>query len=782
MGAERRRELKRDLLACGLIFGLVLAFLWPVTLGGKLLLPADMLMVMQPWKAHARDLGFQRVQQPFLDAIQQHYPWRKFAAEQMRGGEIPLWNPYMACGAPFVANNQSACFYPETWLFCLMPPERAFGWAALLSLTLGGCFLFFFLRLLGLRRLACVCGVMCFVFSGFIVGWLLLPTVRAVPVWLPLMLLTFELAVRRRSTAWAAVGALAVGLQFLAGHLHVSLFILLIFGAYVLYRLGQEWRAGDRARVGWGVGAALGMLGVGTGLAALQLLPVLELVSMNTRQAGVTLATARANAMVPLYLLAGLMPDVFGNPVDYNFWGWTLFASRREYIETAWYIGLAFPLLFVPALLWARQRQSWLWAGVWLGGVGLAWGTVLYQALFILVPPLRQLPGISRAVLLCCFAGAVLTALGIDAISRLATEGQGAVVRRWLSRSTYALVAVILGGGLLIWMQTGALENQLPGIGTYTLEQVGRALVLLLATAGMLAALASGKRWARIGLPLVMAIDLLLFAGHFTPEVPARYLNVQTEVIDRLQADHSIYRMTSLIGQGKGIDRFPPNLPMAFGLQDVQASDSLVYSGYQALRDLIPSDEAGNPDPASPLLDVLNCKYLVTSLDLSDIPKWRRVTSYETNVYENAHALPRAFIPAHVEWVAGKDTLARMRDHWRPAETTFVHGQATHPPVSGGEVTVSDYRPSRVTLTGQVPAGQVAVLGDIWYPGWRACADGRPTEVLRADYMLRAVTPDREARRIQFVYYPASFAVGQFLACLACLVIAGALVVGRRRS
>ena len=267
---------RRDVAALGLIAAAVLILMWPVTFGGKLLLPADMLMVMQPWQAHAKEMGFDRVQTPFLDAIQQHYPWRKFAAEQLREGNIPLWNPYMFCGTPFVANNQSAVFYPETWLFMLMAPERAFGWSALLSLIMGGTFMFFFLRVLGLRRLASVIGALPFLFCGFLVGWMLLPTVRAVPMWLPLMLLAFEHTIRSLSSSaggspasvgpstinpqpsapllWPAVCAFAIGMQFLAGHLHVSLFVLIIFGAYVLFRVVREWARGERP-------AALGALG-----------------------------------------------------------------------------------------------------------------------------------------------------------------------------------------------------------------------------------------------------------------------------------------------------------------------------------------------------------------------------------------------------------------------------------------------------------------------------------------------------------------------------------------
>ncbi|MEN6547383.1 MAG: hypothetical protein ABFE07_15205, partial [Armatimonadia bacterium] len=467
---------RRDVAALGLIAAAVLILMWPVTFGGKLLLPADMLMVMQPWQAHAKEMGFDRVQTPFLDAIQQHYPWRKFAAEQLRMGNIPLWNPYMFCGTPFVANNQSAVFYPETWLFMLMAPERAFGWSALLSLIMGGTFMFFFLRVLGLRRLASVIGTLPFLFCGFLVGWMLLPTVRAVPMWLPLMLLAFEHTIRSLSSSaggspasagpstinarppavaqpstpllWPALCAFAIGMQFLAGHLHVSLFVLMIFGAYLLFRLIQEWARGERRAASRALGYTAAAVLVGTALAALQLLPVLELVGMNPRQAApVTFADVKGNAMVPAYLLTALIPDLFGNPADYNYWGSSLSPSAREYIEVVWYFGLPTIMLIVAALAWRTRRraQTTFWALLWLFGAGLAWGTPFYWLLFQLIPPLRQLPGISRAVFICCFSAAVLAGMGFDALSRKLDDCETTPVRRLFDRT-----ALILGGLVIV--------------------------------------------------------------------------------------------------------------------------------------------------------------------------------------------------------------------------------------------------------------------------------------------------------------------------------------------
>ncbi|MHB8995417.1 MAG: DUF7657 domain-containing protein [Armatimonadota bacterium] len=872
----------RDLAAVGLIALLVLILLWPVTFGGKLLLPADMLMVMQPWKAHAQELGFERVHTPFLDAIQQHYPWRKFAAEQMREGIIPLWNPYMFCGAPFVANNQSACFYPETWLFMLMPPERAFGWSALFSLIMGGAFMFAFLRLLGLRRSSAVAGTIPFLFCGFLVGWMLLPTVRAVPMWLPLMLLAFERCLRalmcarssvggasspngaeasmegpaisrpavrdshlspnvepipqptagrvipgpsngsglssRRAFLWASVCALAVGLQFLAGHLHVSFFVLLIFGAYAVFRLLQTHALGDRRAAYLGLAYAAASTFTGVLLAMLQLLPVFELVGMNPRRAGQTFEAVKGNAMIPAYLLAGLMPDLFGNPVDYNFWGWSLFSTNREYVETVWYMGIATVVLIVAAVIWRSQRrsQTWFWTGLWLTGAGMAWGTIFYLVLFELIPPLRQLPGISRAVFICNFAGAILAAFGFEAILRKLQAPDPHGIRRVIDRTAVIIGLIAILGGIGVWLYTGRLEDSIPGLGAYSLVQLLRCLALLLATVGAVAVmtwcLASSAGIASAApqkkpsqaksvpsapiaacipswrlslgkalLIAVLAADLLYFAGHFLPAVPARYLQVQSDALARIREDSGLYRMTSLIGDGKGIDRMPPNLTMAFGFQDVLGSDSLVFDGYQNLMSIVPKDAKGNPDPTSPILDMLNCKYLLTSQDLTRTPGWKLLTEYETNVYENTEVLPRAFIAAKIAVAPHEEPLKQMTAQWRPMDVTFLNGIPS--PVAEGpaSIAVTDYGANSVTLEGSVPAGRLAVLGDIWYPGWHAYADAQETPIRRANYILRAVAPEREAQQIRFVYYPASFAAGAFLTCLAVMFIACGLVIGWRR-
>ena len=85
------------------------------------------------------------------DGVAEFYPWRLFAAQTLRAGWLPLWNPHQFCGTPFVANSQSAVFYPFNLLFVLLPVVRAFGVSVLVHLTLTGWFMYGFLRSPGLR-------------------------------------------------------------------------------------------------------------------------------------------------------------------------------------------------------------------------------------------------------------------------------------------------------------------------------------------------------------------------------------------------------------------------------------------------------------------------------------------------------------------------------------------------------------------------------------------------------------------------------------------------------
>ena len=87
---------------------------------GRALLPADLLVQFEPWRSQVANPPPARWDALVWDGIAQYYPWRFFAAESIRDGVLPLWNPHQFCGTPLLANGQSAVLYPLNAVFWVL--------------------------------------------------------------------------------------------------------------------------------------------------------------------------------------------------------------------------------------------------------------------------------------------------------------------------------------------------------------------------------------------------------------------------------------------------------------------------------------------------------------------------------------------------------------------------------------------------------------------------------------------------------------------------------------
>ncbi|MCB0167640.1 MAG: hypothetical protein KDI79_25665, partial [Anaerolineae bacterium] len=82
---------------------------------------------------------------PFL------YPNYRFAAENLRHGLIPLWNPHLYSGTPFAADIQSGLFYPINIVIFLLVPNLTYEWLEYLAIFhfwLAGMTMYLCLRLI----------------------------------------------------------------------------------------------------------------------------------------------------------------------------------------------------------------------------------------------------------------------------------------------------------------------------------------------------------------------------------------------------------------------------------------------------------------------------------------------------------------------------------------------------------------------------------------------------------------------------------------------------------
>src|SRR5260221_9316672 len=125
-----RRLPRLDLLIIAGLFALPLAFFWQVTLGDKTLLPADNLYQFQPWAAYREQQGIPAVPHNSLlsDLVLENLPWKQFIRQSIANYEIPLWNPYIFAGVPFLAAGQSSALYPFSVIYYVLSLDQAYGW------------------------------------------------------------------------------------------------------------------------------------------------------------------------------------------------------------------------------------------------------------------------------------------------------------------------------------------------------------------------------------------------------------------------------------------------------------------------------------------------------------------------------------------------------------------------------------------------------------------------------------------------------------------------------
>ncbi len=485
----------RDLLAVGMLLVFPLLLFAPVSLGNKTLLPIDALFTSQPFRMGAAASGINDVQNPLLaDLILENYVWKQLLVDAVQDQTLPLWDPYLFTGHPFLANGQHSALYPLTWVFLALPIPRAFGVFIVLQLGLAGIWMYVLGRVIKAGPLGSLVAGIVFQFSGFMVVSVVHPMIVAGASWLPLLLALVECTIGRRRfwvqeravLPWALLGAIALGLQTLAGHPETTYFVLLVVVGFAGWRLihgsltspKSLWRSEVLPPT---LGIAL-IVSLGLVLGAVQLLPFYEVARDSFRQGAVTLQQVLGWAYPARRLITFFIPNFYGNPTHRTLidvfsrqeiragtsalgdtvssfdWG------IKNYVEGGAYLGIL-PLLLagiavlrpgeaaagregsrlrrnrvVRALLdWMRQPYLPLLVALAAFSLACMYGTPVYALVYAL-PFMGQSHSPFRWVFPFTVAVAALAGLGVSAIStacrQRSSRGMGQVMPAQASTDT----------------------------------------------------------------------------------------------------------------------------------------------------------------------------------------------------------------------------------------------------------------------------------------------------------------------------------------------------------
>ncbi len=800
-----------------------LALLWKALFLSQALLPADLLVAMPPWRAAGSPYPFWNAL--IWDSMGEYFPWRDFAARALHSGHIPLWNPFQFCGTPFLANGQSALFYPPNLLFWLFDTRRAFGLSAFLHLVLAGWFAYLFLRSLRLHRLGAVVGAMTYALNGYFLTWIYLPTIMNSAVWLPLALLFAEKFFRRGRLLFAVAAGAALGLSALAGHPQVFLICTLFFIIYFIARalsrgltsvgtkksppplMGEGKGGGARggksnspptrlrgfhspAMAGevalilphnegrnW-LSLTLGLLLAGAFallLAAGQLLPLAELLRYSHRGGGgpegyhfyLSWALPWQN------LITLLAPDFFGNPTLATFWG------KGNYAEYCVYAGILPLGLAILAVVFGRgfhARFFAISAAVWLL---CAFGTPLNWPIYHFVPGMSRAGSPARLLLLYHLSVAVLAGFGVNWLVTASKQMPVARLRPRLLLLVLALAVLPVALAFLLWQTTPGMADLSPADAFADAKPNFTLLVIICISAiALVFALKSSSRRVQnllaAGLVLLVAADLLFFGARYIRVHPRQNVYPAPEVVRFLQRKLGGERFLAL--SPTPLDKAWPASDLSdaaymfrglrpFPRAVLPPNSAMVYS----LRDALGYDSlylANYRQMLGQLVGRDPSPPANGNLTLADSARRDLLTLFGIRYLLSLNPL------------AGKDLRlvhdgeTKVYEVIPAPQRAWISDDSFAPGKSIGQAEIVQDSINHVRVMAHLPAPGYLVVADGFYPGWRATAAGKELAIRQANEAFRAVRLPAGTFQVDFHYRPASFKIGLF-----CFLLAVAIAV-----
>jgi hypothetical protein len=740
---------------------LALAFVGPALVPGRTLASTDLLWSIAPWSQERPDgvraLG---ANWEMADSVAQFQPFLAYTRSRLP--DVPLWNPYIEGGRPFLANMQSAVFSPFSWPAYVLPFWWSLGLIGALKLWVPAFGTFLLARALGQRIGGSLLAGLVAGFGLFHVVWLAWP-LSSVWAWLPWVLLLTDRVVRRPSGPAIAGLALVVAFQYAGGHPETSFHVLAVAFLFALLR---RWQ---------GIGWFLGGVAAGSALAAVVLVPFAELLAYSSDLAN---RAGRDPARTPIrFGLALALPDYWGRP--------TQLVSEPFIVTRAFYAG-ALPLILAVLAVLRPTRERLAVAATGALALLVVLGV---QPFFGIV---NALPGFHQAhntrlgiVTLLCMA--LLAGWGLDGLrrSRLAAVVVGFIVVAPVLAGLARAGAFPLGGALrTAWGFAEPKDKAVLPLASVLIWIPFALAAAALIVLRMRGALAAGA-FAAAALALT-AVDLFRAGMGQNPAIPVSH--AVTPVTGAMAALRGEQRF---VGTGGGV--IPPltaNVGMRYGLRDGRGYDYPTDKRYDDLwrRAVVkpdplgltlPSTQTSTTPAALRAIGLLSVARVLQPADEPPLNLPQRYSGSDGRVYDNPGAVPRAFVVG-AERVVG-DQLAAVTDPaFDPRATAVVSSPVG---LAGGRGTarlVAD-EPERVVVRATASDRALLVLADTWFPGWHATLDGREAPIVRTDQLLRGVVLPAGEHTVEFAYRPWSWRLGWIVSLLS----AAGLGLGawrRRRS
>ncbi|MDP3938684.1 MAG: YfhO family protein [Deltaproteobacteria bacterium] len=763
---------RESLLVSATLVAFLVIFFYDIVFLGKTLRVSNTVPTALPTGHYDYPGGFPKMLPVFENTpalIEE--PYFVFKSRSFAQGIFPLWNPYQGGGYPFVSAMESSLFYlPEIILYAAPSP---WGWDAylLFRLYLAGIFTYWLMRALGFARLPSLVSSAAYMFSGPILSFVAHVSVNT-DVLMPLLLFLIERILTEGKRRYVFICSFVVFQIIAGGHPEHAFFAMLMGAVFLAFRMRSAPVSGSRGRA---LGRVIGAFAGGVGLSALVLLPFLEYVrseSWHVHPPGVGI--------------------------------------QSEFLQNL--ITLVFPWYYAHGMVVLPEWMVLTWAGGWLG---------FFPVWFALYALLAREKSAATHAFLFVFFFYLLKIFGsplVNWVGRMPVLDQ--VKFQLHATQSVALSASVLVGAAIAYLARGrdeslrlllALVPLIGGVAWFwhfraPANSPGDFLTVpcVLLSVAILGGVLSHRSMIR---PHVFAglLSLILLVELFVLIPRERTPRAETfqvpPYVEFLRHDPSTFRVYGIDGC------LFPNTATAFGLEDIGMYEALFVKRFaRYVHELLDSRFLGDDsfhafraelvDPGSRFLDLLNLKYFIIPSG-STIPAERqkmlglkKVYEREVTIFERVRVLPRVLIVHRSHYVSdGEEALRLLKGGYNVEGGVILEG----PPRSdlapdlrlqdGSSVEALDLGVNHKTLRVKMESDGFVVVGDVYYPGWKARVDGKKADLLRANYLFQAVQVPAGVHEVQIAFSPMSWRLGMIL---SLLTLVGLLVwstgIVKRRS
>lgn len=752
---------------------LPLVFFWQFFFRGQIPIPTNyMLSWYEPWKNEFTKDGVPILShKPVIDDAFRHlYPLRVIASEIVKRGELPLWNPYNASGTPLLAIFHPGYMTPFGIFFLLFSPPIAWSFYILLQPIVLGLAMYWYTKKLKFSPKASLFTVIALVLSGFSVARLEYGEFLYVLAGLPLLLGIVE---DTRFRLWIPI---IVAIMMLSGQPHMIVYSFATYAIYAWVRLPRNYVLEY---------VALSILGVV--MAAIQLLPSIELYSLSTisRQTSEFIFN---KFLLPLsHLITIIIPNYFGNQATYNYFG------PHDYVETVSYIG-TIPVLFALFTL-KHLRNNVIIRFFWVLAVLTILTTVQWvgaRAFFLLPLPVLSADVPSRVFVLTTFALSILAGFGYTEWEKHSSHIRRCVLGFGILLGAIALVTVFQYRSHLPCPPM-IPQCRMISVRTTGIEVTG---FIFVSFGILLASRFSIFRWA----PSIVVLALGFYNAYkLLPFSPSETVFPEVSVISELKKELGTNRFAAVGTEIRS------NLLAIYKLQSTEYFDPLHIKRYAKIVSYVNTGDsekglkrsdiqiASDASVSAELAfrrerfwDVTGTALLVCHPEhvlgsICDTGKKDPNTIWQDanwQIINRPTVLPRAYFVSQL--IVESDSQKILNGLFQKAidmrSTAFIEDSillVNDHPERVGSAEIDSYESHRVSINTITEEDEFLVLSDTYYPGWRAYIDGVETPIYRTNYTFRGLVVPQGSHKVVFRYQPKSLSIGLWLSGISMVVWVG---------